>query len=280
MNSHGSFDHEHADIVGLLGGQIGRTETLELARHLRSCRDCTEELVDVAVAHGALTSAARTDNDLGTRGMSTAGESPVDPPVDVASPTGSVRVSLPAAMLRPEETTSSVSASKSLRSRSGRFSIVAVAAAMGLVATLGIAAFRSSHPSMQPVVARAALEPLSAPASTGGSVTVVAEESVRQMTVRTRELVHPPARHFYEVWLLDPSTQKMLPMGVLSPSGTGSYSVSASIMAGYSAVDVSLQADDGNPIHSQTSVLRATFGPSPGGSGSRRPTLLSAAPTR
>jgi len=59
------------------------------------------------------------------------------------------------------------------------------------------------------------------------------------------------------VWLLDPATLKMLPMGVLSPSGHGEYSVSATIMNGYSAVDVSLQANNGNPAHSQTSVMRA-----------------------
>ena len=33
----------------------------------------------------------------------------------------------------------------------------------------------------------------------------------------------------------------------------------ADVMAGYSAVDISLQANDGNPAHSTTSVLRGFF---------------------
>jgi hypothetical protein len=253
MNNRGRLDHEHADIVGLLGGQIGRTETLVCARHLRSCRDCTDELVDVAVAHAALTSAARTESDLGAPGVSNVNVSLVDSAPDVAR---SERASLPAVTLRTEE-----SASKPPGPWRGRFSIVAAAAAVVAFGTVGITTLRSSHSSVQPVVARAALEPLNAPASTGGLVTVSADKSVRDLTVHTRALAHPPAQHFYEVWLLDPSTQKMLPMGVLSPSGTGSYAVSASIMDGYSAVDVSLQANDGNPAHSQTSVLRASYGP-------------------
>jgi hypothetical protein len=77
--------------------------------------------------------------------------------------------------------------------------------------------------------------------------------------VHTENLAKPSGQHFYEVWMLNPSTQKMLPVGVLPPSGTGSYTMGASIMTGYSAVDISLQANNGNPAHSKTSVLRATF---------------------
>jgi hypothetical protein len=53
----------------------------------------------------------------------------------------------------------------------------------------------------------------------------------------------------------------MLPVGVLSPSGTGSYALSASVMGQFSAVDVSLQANNGNPAHSDTSVLRGLVQP-------------------
>jgi hypothetical protein len=88
-------------------------------------------------------------------------------------------------------------------------------------------------------------------------VSVFADGTTRSLTVETHRLPEPAPQRFYEVWLLDPATRKMLPMGVLSPSGRGNYSVSAGIMAGYSAVDVSLQANDGDPAHSETSVLRA-----------------------
>jgi hypothetical protein len=59
------------------------------------------------------------------------------------------------------------------------------------------------------------------------------------------------------VWVFNPSSLKMLPMGILGPSGQGQYQIAAPIMSGYSAVDISLQTDNGNPVHSNTSVLRA-----------------------
>jgi hypothetical protein len=64
-------------------------------------------------------------------------------------------------------------------------------------------------------------------------------------------------------WLLDPVTLKMMPMGTLPPSGQASYGVSASLMAGYSAVDISLQANNGNPAHSAVSVLRGSLAAGP-----------------
>jgi hypothetical protein len=46
-------------------------------------------------------------------------------------------------------------------------------------------------------------------------------------------------------------------MGILGPSGQGQYQIAASIMAGYSAVDISLRPNDGDPAHANISVLRA-----------------------
>ena len=98
---------------------------------------------------------------------------------------------------------------------------------------------------------------IKAPPGTSGTVAVYAQGSTRTLRVEALGLPEPTSHDFYEVWLLDPATQKMMAMGVLAPSGGGEYSVSANIMAGYSAVDISLQTNDGNPAHSQTSVLRA-----------------------
>ncbi len=105
----------------------------------------------------------------------------------------------------------------------------------------------------------AALKPIDAPASATGSIKAVAVGETRNLIVETKNLATPTAQHFYEVWMLNPSTLKMLPVGVLPPSGTGTYSIGASIMTGYSAVDISLQTNNGDPAHSNTSVLRAVF---------------------
>jgi hypothetical protein len=79
------------------------------------------------------------------------------------------------------------------------------------------------------------------------------------MTISTHDL--PAARdgQFYYAWLLDPTTNKMLPLGQVGPSGTASFEVSDRLLAAYAAVDVSLEDDDGDPQHSPTSVLRASY---------------------
>jgi hypothetical protein len=46
-------------------------------------------------------------------------------------------------------------------------------------------------------------------------------------------------------------------MGVLAPSGDTTYRVEGDLAGGFSAVDISLQANNGNPAHSDQSVLRA-----------------------
>ena len=65
---------------------------------------------------------------------------------------------------------------------------------------------------------------------------------------------------FYEVWLLQPDSGKMLPVGVLGASGSGTYTLPAGVLGRYADVDVSRERDDGNPAHSADSVLRGAYG--------------------
>ena len=57
---------------------------------------------------------------------------------------------------------------------------------------------------------------------------------------------------------------KMLPLGQVTPGRVATFEIPESLVAAYSAIDVSLEADDGDPGHSVTSVLRATYGEDPG----------------
>jgi len=245
--------HDSPDLVGLLAGEVGRDDTIGMGRHLRACRSCTGELIDLVVAHGALSSAARADREL------------VDPsgrPEDAHTTTGAVVPLAPELERReralPPRTLPFVH-DEAKRTSGRRSRLVVVLASAAAVFTLGVlgavGVLTHHHPS--PVVAQASLQPLQAPSAATGLVTVLAEGTTRHMIVRTRDLAGLSSQKFYEVWLLDPATQKMLAVGVLPPSGNGDYEVTAGLMAGYSAVDVSLQSDDGNPAHSPTSVLRA-----------------------
>ena len=68
-----------------------------------------------------------------------------------------------------------------------------------------------------------------------------------------------PRDQYYEVWLLDRGTGKMLPVGVLPPDGRGEFRLPSEILAGYDSVDISLQPNDGGTEHSADSVLRADY---------------------
>ena len=63
---------------------------------------------------------------------------------------------------------------------------------------------------------------------------------------------------FYEVWLIDASVQRMVPLGILRGS-EGRFVIPAGVDLGeYPVVDVSVQRP-GSPGHSGESVLRGTL---------------------
>lgn|GEM_PF-801840 len=249
MSSPRDLDHAQCDLVGLLAGELGREETIACSRHLRSCPRCTEELVQLAVAHGALTASA-----VATRSLDQVPRPLGDEAVIGALAGSSSEDELPPLKVDPKS-----SASHDTRRRRLGFVAAGVAAAAIVLIGIGTVLAYSQGSKTSPIVASAILRPIDSPASSSGSITAVAIGDTRRLTVHTERLAALPAEEFYEVWLLDPATQKMLPVGVLPPSGIGSYSMGASIMADYSAVDVSLQTNNGNPAHSTTSVLRASF---------------------
>ena len=137
--------------------------------------------------------------------------------------------------------------------------VLAVVAAAAAAATLGN---RGEEPD--PAVASeqtATLEPVEPGAvAPSGRVSMATDtDLVTRMRVDTADLPRPPRGGFYYVWLFDPATNKMLPLGQVVPGHRASFDVPASLVAAYSAVDVSLESDDGDPGHSVTSVLRASY---------------------
>ena len=70
----------------------------------------------------------------------------------------------------------------------------------------------------------------------------------------------PGQGHYYEVWLLDPATLKMMPMGALAPSGQATFGVATGLMAGYSAVPtLTSRPTTATPSTPPASVLRGTL---------------------
>lgn len=218
--------HCDEELVGLLSGELNGDETRAVVAHLRECGECTSALISVAASHGALRAARRS----------------------IAVPSSEVT---PAAGEAAEELPPLV-----MRRRWSNQLIGSVAAALVLIAAVSLGLAISSRTPAP--VATASLHNLDAPVTTSGLVTVQAASQEFHMHVVTVDLPAAPRNYYYEVWLLEPSTNKMLPLGLLSSSGNGDFTISKAIMGQFSAVDISLQKNDGDPEHSSVSVLRGT----------------------
>ena len=235
-DSHGS-EHDPMDLAGLLTGEAGRSETMAMAGHLRTCAACRLELIDLVVAHASLRSAARTARTF---------SAPIESEGE----------------LRPLPALEDAGAAprSSGSGRPGRpWRLALVAAALVLVAALGTTFGLVRHHQGSTVVAQATLHPMDGPVDASGSLTALAEGNDRIVTVRTDQLTALRSQSYYVVGRLDPTTLYLLAVGGLPPSGTGTFTMDAALMKGFSAVDISLQVNDGDPAHSKVSVLRGYF---------------------
>ena len=219
---------EHLDLVALLRGELTNAETLAAEDHLAGCAACRDDLVVTVTGHALLT---RTAPALG-------------------------EIDLPAAPPMPQPR----------RVRRPRLALVAAAAALvvgvgvgaGTVRLLGDDGARTEPEPEPSLTVSAVLEPVEGTGAGEVQMTSTGDRST-QMTVRTTGLPAAPGGDFYYVWLLDPDTNKMLPLGLVEPGGTATFRLDEALLASYSAIDVSLEADDGDPGHSVTSVLRGTY---------------------
>ncbi|MEO6511489.1 MAG: anti-sigma factor [Nocardioides sp.] len=217
----------HADLVGLLRGDLANDDVESSGDHLRSCPTCRGELVENALGHSLLTRSART---LGT-------EAVTPPPLP---PVAELVATYPTAR-----------GPRGLR-------LLVVAAALTTAAGVGAVAQSQVNSDDGPEPQRSAtLQAVSG--AGGGTVSMTEARGRTAMTISTHDLPAVRDGQFYYAWLLDPTTNKMLPLGQVGPSGTAYFEVSDRLLAAYAAVDVSLEDDDGDPQHSPTSVLRASY---------------------
>jgi anti-sigma-K factor RskA len=92
-----------------------------------------------------------------------------------------------------------------------------------------------------------------------GQASMAGDGGDRRMTVTAAGLPALRPGQYYEVWLLDPDRGTVFPVGVLPRDGEGRFTLPASVIGRYQAVDVSLEADDGDPAHSKRSLLRGRY---------------------
>ena len=223
--------NDHPDLMALLRGELSNAHVTEVAVHLDHCEECLQDLAETAVGHALMTGTSRTlrrPAPLQLRDVP-----PLVPPT--SSPRGR-------AWLRP---------------------LGLVAAAAALVAGTALVTQWTDRPTAPrtPVAAPERSADLKPVDGNGSGRVLMAQDSHDgvQMTVETRDLPQTGRGQFYEAWLFNPKTQKMLALGVVGPSGKASFKVPDSLVGRYQVVDVSLERDDGDPGHSVTSVLRAKY---------------------
>jgi Anti-sigma-K factor rskA len=223
----------HPDLFALLRGELPNVEATSAGAHLDDCADCRRELAELAVGNALLSRAARTLEGAGPAAAPTSSLPPLRQP-----------------------------AAHRTRRRVPDLAVAAAAVVVG--AALGVAgATALDEPSAEDAPTQAAYASVSlspVEGSAAGEARMV-EESGQQtrMVIEVSGLHRAGNGRFYYAWLLDPETDKMLPLGQLDPNGTASFSLDDALVESYSAIDVSLEDDDGDPGHSVTSVLRGSY---------------------
>jgi hypothetical protein len=79
-----------------------------------------------------------------------------------------------------------------------------------------------------------------------GRASMAGDGPDQEMTVTAEKLPAPGPGQYYEVWLLDPEAGTVLSVGVLAADGQARFALPASVVGRYRAIDLSLEADDGD----------------------------------
>ncbi len=236
----------HPDLVALVRAESSNAEMLSAGDHLVGCEECRGTLGEVVVGSALLRRSVRVLEERSPR-----------PRARPALHSGAVP---PPPSRRPR--------------RVPRVALVAAAAVLvGSLGGAGAATVLGDRRDAPPESAAAdrvvTLEAVGAATSDGprpaGEVQLGrADERRTSITVLTHDLPAADADHFYQAWLLEPNSNKMLSLGVVSGPRT-TFRVGDALLTRYAAIDLSLEADDGDPQHASASVLRGSYSDAPPG---------------
>jgi Anti-sigma-K factor rskA len=261
---------QHCDDDALALVALGETPSPADAAHLSGCAQCRAEIESfgrvVAAGRGDRTPAVvvpppahvwdgiAAATGVGVRPRNgdvlppaTPSPLPAHAPVHVAAPDDAVA---PVLRMRPRST------------RGRRWPMLAVAASALVVGGVGGSVVTQlvdrGDPQPTPIiVAQAALDPLPVDPAASGRAVVVQADGGRVLEVDVSKLASTDG--FYEVWLIDASVKKMVPIGVLTGS-TGRFTIPDGLDLGqFPVVDISAEPLDGDPVHSGKSLLRGTI---------------------
>jgi anti-sigma factor RsiW len=208
--------HPSADLPSLLRGELLPDEGAEIGRHLTTCEICRTDLIDTAIAIGALEDLRRTEQ--------------TSPPQWAA----------PVAARVPKSPWRWV-----------------VAALAGLVLLLGAwNGYLFLHERSAPAAGPAVHLVAEGGSGASGQARMLGSGQSQRMQLTVSGLPPAPSDSYYQVALTGKAG--ILPVGILEGEG-GIYVLPASLVKGYSAIEVRLESKAAqNPVAGQA-VLRGNL---------------------
>ena len=241
-------DHPYDELPGLLFGELNRAEVMVVSDHLAGCDECRRELAVLAATSAALHAAARQPQ-------------PATDPAPVAGPAPATDPAGPAAGRSPAGPAAPPGAAGDrhpVRPNWRRGPLIGLAAALALVVAAAAVLWTGGLLRTDRADRTVPLAGVGAVAASGRA-SMTGEGGGQRMTVTAEGLPALGPGQFYEVWLLDPKAGTVFPVGVLPPDGEARFTLPTSVVGRYQVIDVSLEADDGDPAHSKRSLLRGRY---------------------
>lgn len=234
------FELDRQDNLVLLA--LGESVPQEFAEHEATCAQCQQELAGYADT------------------VSLARESDVHRDQLTAVPPASVWSGITAELGltgSPRATSDARVRAGTARSTRWRWGLLAAAAVVA-IAGAGVGGYFAgrSDSASNASISTARLERVpTGPDDVSGSAVVHTAGVGRQLTITTTGL--PLRQGYYEVWLFNPTTQGMTPVGTLGDHGGGTFTVPAGIdLRDYHVIDISAQDYGGSTVQHGQSVLQ------------------------
>ncbi len=234
----------HVDVAGYVLGSLDARERETFERHLAGCRACQRDLEDMRGMPALLARAAE----------------PVEVPAGMQSRVLGTIGGEP----RPASGTAAAGPRRARPRRTVTWALGAAAAvALAFLAGLGLG--RGLPAGGQPAQTAQTIRLVAADGSTASGVATVRNASAgRVVELSVRGLRPPPSGHFYTCWLVadDDTLQRQDRVSVgsfeTSPDGTATVRwETAADPARYPHLGVTLEPDNGSPLHQGPKVLTA-----------------------
>jgi anti-sigma-K factor RskA len=253
----------HLNSELLAGHALGQDDALDAEQrdHLAGCAQCRAELDEylrvVTLSQETETPTAQVQA-MDRIWRSIQAEVSTPPTVEREQPVQTLSADSVPLPVETEDVANIGSGEKSITGRRRKWwAVVAAAAALGLVVGAGATVIVSRNR-----VEVAASVPLSAlPGHTGhGTAELLRGRDDPELRVSVEAPL--PQDRYREVWLINSDGKRMYSLGVLPPSGSGTYPLPALLgdgLEGFTIVDVSIEPYDGNPEHSRDSQVRGSL---------------------